>query len=445
MRVVIYCIGKVGTKITETLYEEGHEITAISNDEKAILNMQKNLDVLAFLGHIGNADVVEDSKIRGADIFIAVTESDEENIIACAIAKNLGVRKTIARIRNPSYLNNVLLNTSEIGISHVINPEKEVANEIVRLIKTPWASEVDLFMDNKIFMCEIKAYNENAPYLNKKMAELSKTNTILIYENGAKSGSIEVFDPNKEIKPRHHIFILEKDSNISKLNSIFEDKYEKIKNVMVTGGGVTGSELLNLLKESGVQIKLIEKDMNICTGLSKKFENHLIICGDATDLKLLLSENIEKVDCFAAVTGDDEENIMTSLLAKQHGVKKTITKVSKGYEEDVMSVIGLDAVVNLTRTTSNKILKFVRKKELLALSIWDNDLAIMELVASASSRISKKALKDSQFITGAIIGAICRNNSIIFPKKDFKIEANDKVLVFTHKNMVSAVEKYFRG
>jgi len=445
MRVVIYGIGKVGTKIAEALYEEGHEITVISNDEKAIAQIQKNLDVLAFLGHIGNADVIKDSKIEGADIFTAVTESDEENIIACAIAKNQIIRKTIARIRNPSYLNNVLLNTSEIGISHVINPEKEVANEIVRLIRTPWASEVDSFIDNKIFLCEIRVHNENAPYLNKKMLDLSKTNTIIISENGAEFRGIKIFDPSTEIKPGHHIFILEKESNINKLDSMFEEKYGKIKDVMVTGGGVTGSELLALLKGSGIRIKLIEKDMNICTSLSKKFHNDIIICGDATDLKLLLSENIEKVDCFAAVTGDDEENIMTSLLAKQHGVKKTITKVSKGYEEDIMSVIGLDAVVNLTRTTSNKILKFVRKEELLALSIWDNDLAIMELVASASSKISKKPLKDSQFMKGAVIGAIYRSNTIIFPKKDFKIEANDKVLVFTHKSMVSQVEKYFRG
>lgn len=444
MRIIIYGIGKVGTKIAETLYEEGHDITIIDNDITKIEQIKKNFDVLAIAGHIGDAKVVEAFNLKDENIFIAVTDSDEENIIASIIAKNQKIRKTIARIRNPNYLNKVLIDTLKIGIDHVINPEKEVANEIVRLIRTPWASEIDSFMDDKVFVVEIKVNSENVEYLNKKLVKVSETNNIVVVESTNGIKNIRLFEDGQNVKEGNHIFVLERIEDFGRVNEIFEDEYNKIYNVMITGGGVTGLELLSLLDKTGIKIKLIEKDMQKCSGLSKKFENHLILCGDATDLKLLLSENIEKVDCFIAITGDDEENVMMSLLAKQHGVKKVITKISKDYEEDIVSKIGLDAVVNLNRLTVNKILHFIRREELLTISILDEDLAIMEFSVPQNSKITKKSIKEAEFIEKAIIGAISHNGEISFPRKNFKIEAGDKVLVFTHRKVSSIVEKYFK-
>lgn len=445
MRVVIYGVEKVGLKIAETLYEEGHDVTIIDNDEKKIGLIQENLDVLGIAGNIGNVATAEKSVIKGVDIFIAVTDSDEENITACIIAKKQNIRKTIARIRNPSYLNKDVLNTSEIGINHVINPEKEVANEIVKLIGIPWASEVDTFVNEKVFLIEIKVNDDNISYLNKKLVEVSKTNNIIVVESGDNIKELRLFEQGKKVKIGEHIFILQKSTDIDKINKIFEDAYKKINNVMVTGGGVTGSELLSLLEKTGMKIKLIEKNRKICSALSKKFRKNLIICGDATDLALLLSENIEKIDCFIAITGDDEENVMMSLLAKQHGAKKVITKISKDYEEEIVAEVGLDASVNLNKVTANKILQFVRKGELLATSILDGELVIMEFIVSANSKITKKNVKEAQFIKGAIIGAILHNGEVLFPKTNFKIEPHDMVLVFVYKKVTSSVEKYFKG
>lgn len=445
MRVVIYGVGKVGIKIAETLYEEGHDVTIIDNDEKKIGQIQRNLDILGIAGHIGNVAIAEKSVMKGVDIFIAVTDSDEENITACIIAKKQNIRKTIARIRNPSYLNKDILNTSEIGINHVINPEKEVANEIVKLIGIPWASEVGTFINEKVFLIEIKVNDDNVGYLNKKLMEVSKTNNIIVVESGDDIKKLRLFEQGKKVKIGEHIFILQKSTDISKTNKIFEDAYKKINNVMITGGGVTGSELLSLLEKTGMKIKLIEKNRKICTALSKKFRKNLIIFGDATDLALLLSENIEKIDCFIAITGDDEENVMMSLLAKQHGAKKAITKISKDYEEEIVAEVGLDAAVNLNKVTSNKILQFVRKEELLATSILDEELAIMEFIVSNNSKITKKPIKEAQFIKGAIIGAILRNGEVFFPRNNFKIEPDDMVLVFIYKKVTSSVEKCFKG
>jgi trk system potassium uptake protein TrkA len=445
MRVVIYGIGKVGIKLAEALYEEDYDVTIIDNDEKGIEQIQKNLDILGIAGHIGNAAVVKNSNIKGADIFIAVTDSDEENIIASIIAKNQNIRRTIARIRNPAYLNKVLLNTSEIGIDYVINPEKEVANEILGLIRTPWASEVDSFINNKVLLVEIKVNPDNVNYINKKLKDISKTgNNIIVVESGGAIKKLHLFEQRQRVQTGEHVFVLEKVTDVSKVNKIFEDAYKEIQNVMIAGGGVTGSELLNLLKDTGIKAKLIEKNRKICTSLSNKFRNSLILYGDSTDLNLLLSENIGKIDCFIAITGDDEENVMASLLAKQHGVKKAITKISKDYEEDIIAGIGLDAAVNLNRVTVNKILQFIRREELLSLSLLDKDVAIIEFNACANSKIVKKTIKEAQFVRGAIIGAIYHDGEIFFPKNDFKVEINDKVLVFVHKKVTHIVDRYFK-
>ncbi|MFH0867728.1 MAG: Trk system potassium transporter TrkA [Candidatus Woesearchaeota archaeon] len=445
MQVVIYGIGAVGTKIAETLYEEGHDVTVIDPYEKKIAQIQKSLDVLGITGHIGDAEVIENLKTKGANIFIATTDSDEENIIASIIAKKQNIKKTIARIRNPAYLNKMLLDTSEIGIDHVINPEREVAKEIQKIISIPWASEVDSFMNGRIFLIEVKANYENIGYLNKKLAKVSKTNNIIVVESEEYFKKLKAFEHRKKVKIGDHIFILQKGKGVDKINKIFGDVYKKINNIMITGGGVTGSELLRLIENSGIKIKLIEKNKKKCAELSKRFRNSLILYGDATDLDLLRSEKIEKIDCFIAITGDDEENVMISLLAKQHGAKKVITKISKDYEEDIISEIGLDAAVNLSKITANKILQFVRREELLALSILDKELAIMEFIASPNSKIVKKPVKEAQFIKGAIIGAVIRNEETFFPRNNFKIEPNDKVLVFVRKKAASSVERYFKG
>ena len=446
MRIVVYGVGRVGTKIAETMYEEGYDITIIGDNEKKIEQIQKTLDVLSIVGRIGDEHVVESSGMKDADIFIAVTDSDEENIIASIIAKNQNVRKTIARIRNPAYLNEVMLDASVIGIDHVINPEKEVANEILRLIRTPWASEVDSFIKGKVLLVEIKVNNDNVGYLNTKLVEVSETgNNIIVIESDNSIKKLRLFDQHQRVKISEHVFVLERVTDVGKVNKIFGDAYKKIQNVMIAGGGVTGSELLSILENSGIKTKLIEQNKGICNSLSKKFKNSMILCGDATDLALLLSENIEKIDCFIAITGDDEENVMISLLAKQHGVKKAITKISKDYEEDIMARIGLDAAVNLNKVTTNKILQFVRRQELLAMSILNENLAIMEFVVDESSKITKKTFKEAQFIRGAIIGAISHGEEIIFPKKDFRVEANSEVLVFAHRKVARAVEKYFKG
>jgi len=443
MKIVIYGVGKVGTKIAETLCQEKHDITIMDGDEKKIEKIQKNLDVLGVVGNIGDEDAVEKANLKKADILIAVSNYDEENIIACLIAKRQNTEKTIARIRNPAYIHKETLDTHEIGIDHVINPEREVAKEIMRIIKSPYASEVDSFLEEQVFLVEVRVNKENLEYLNKKLKLLCEKNLIIIIESTNGEKKLRFFSDSKKVKLGDHLFILEKKGDVAQISKLFEDEYRKIQNVIIMGGGVTGEELLKQLEQAKLKIKLIEKSKKRCNLLSKIAKKSLILCDDGTDIDFLISENIEKTDCFVAITGDDENNIVISLLAKQKGVKKTIATVSKDYEDDIVARVGLDATININKLTINKILRFVRRKELIAISVLDKDVEIMEFSVSPNSKIVKRPLKEAQFIEGAIIGAIYHEGQIFFPRNHFEIEENDKVLVFVHKKVASVVERYF--
>ncbi|MCG2718832.1 MAG: Trk system potassium transporter TrkA [Nanoarchaeota archaeon] len=444
MRIVIYGIGKVGIRLAQTLSQEKHAIIIIDQDKKKIEDIQKTMDVLCVNRHIGDEDVVDEAKLKGADIFISVSESDEENVVACMIAKKQGVQKTIARIRNPSYLNKDILDTEQHGIDYIIHPEREVAKEIVRLIMNPWASDSYSFLNNKVLLVEVNVNIDNIGFLNDKLKILAKNDLQLILHLQEDKEHIEFFNARKKVKRGDRIFVLEKRSDSMEINKIFSDVYDKIQDVIILGGGVTGEEILERLEGTKLNIKIIEKDRKRCQELNEKTKQ-LILCADGTDLNMLLSENLEKADCFIAITADDENNVMTSLFAKQKGVKKVISRVTKAYEEEIVGKVGLDSTVNLNKVTVNKILTFVRQKELIAISILDDDVEVMEFIVNEDSKIFKKQPLENPFIKGAIIGAVYHNDDITFPKKNIKLKDEDRVLVFVHKKAKSSISKYFKS
>ncbi len=445
MRIVIYGIGTTGTKLAQTLYNEGQDITIIDSNKKKVEAVRGKLDAICILGQIGEDSVVKDSKIKDADVFIAVTDSDEENIVSCIIAKKQGAKKTIARLRNLSYLDPEMLSAEDIGIDHIINPEKEVAKEIFRLISTPWAMEVDAFIKGRLSLIEIKVNPSNIDYLKEKLKKVSEKSLTLILDSEEKRKKVRFFKEGESFNINDKIYLLEETKELEKVNMIFSDSYPKINNVIIMGGGQTAVELLTLLENTDVKVKLIESSRKTCNKLSARFKKSLILCGDATDLDLLTSENIDKADCFVAVTGDDENNIMISLFAEQKGVKKSITKVTKQYGEEILTGIGLYAAVNIYKVTVNKILSFVSRRELIAVSLLHNDVELLEFSAGPGSRITRKTFKSRQFVGGAIIGAIYHQGKIIFPRSPFQIEPGSRVILFADKDTVPKVEKYFRS
>jgi len=445
MKVVIYGIGTAGTKLAQTLYNEGQDIIVIDSDKKKIEKFQKTLDALCILGSMGNDLVVKQAKMNDAEVFIAVTDSDEENIVACLVAKKQGVKKTIARLRNAAYLDRDVLDTFEIGIDHIINPEREVAKEIFKLIKAPWATEVNTFIQDKLSLLEIRVNSSNTSYLNEKLHLLSATNIILVVSDVDSKKKLYFFAKGDMINVGDSIYILDKTENIGALNKIFEDLYGKIQNIVVMGGGQTAVELLTLLEGTDFKVKLIESSRSTCSMLNERFKKHIILCGDGTDLDLLVREKITKTDCFVAITGYDESNTMMSLFAQQKGVKKAITKIIKPYGRDILTGIGLPKQVDVYKITVNKILSFISMKQLIAVSILDNGLELMEFSVTPDSKITQKEMKGPQFITGATIAAVYRNGEAFFPAGSFKVEPNDVVLVFANKDKVSAVEEYFKS
>jgi len=443
MKVIIYGVGKTGTELVNTFHEYCHDVVVIDNNKAGIESIQRRMDALCILGTIGDDSVIKSAKISGSDVFIAVTDSDEQNIVACIIAKRYNVKKTIARLRNPAYLNKEILNPNELGIDHVINPESEVANEIFRLIRVPWAFRVDAFLKDALSVLELGVTPENKDSINQKLRLLSKTNPVIVMSKKSSTGTFKLFAGNETASPDDRIWLLEKTSSIHRINSFFEEEVSRISSIIVVGGGQTATELLALLEKTPIRVKLIESSKETCNALSQRFSNNMILCGDATDLELLTQEKVEKSDCIVAVTGDDENNIMISLFAKDRGIRKAITKVSKAYGTEILGRLGLHAIVNAYRVTVNKILHFSNLKETVSISSMADNVLIVEFVVPDGARITKRPVKPD-FIKGAIIAAVHTRGKVVFPKRPVLIDANSRVVMFINSKYVKDAEAYFR-
>lgn len=442
MGVVIYGAGTLGLKLAQTLYFEGRDITVVDSIKSKIDTFQSKLDVLCIVGHIGDEDTIKHAKLRSADVFIAVTDSDEENIAACIIAKNQSVRKTIARLRNRTYFNPSFFNPKMVGIDHIINPEKEVALEISKLITIPWASEVDSIIRDMLSLFKMTVNGLDPKYLLSKLKILSKTSRIIIINVEQKS--LRLFKKGDKLIEHDDIYILYRSKDLQIINKLFKDIYPPIKDVLIIGGGQTGSELLELLKGTRINRKLIEISRKRCSELNHKYKKSIILLGDGTNLDLLLQENISKTDCFVAATGDDETNIVLSLFAKQKGVKKVITKILKSYGDELLEEIGLQIPLEINNITANKILSYVSMKQLIEIISLHGNYEMLEFVVTEKAKINGKVLKDSNLCKGAIIGAIYRDFELLKSVKSEKIRVHDRIIVFSDRKKSFVVDSYFK-
>ncbi|MFT4305138.1 MAG: NAD-binding protein, partial [Candidatus Woesearchaeota archaeon] len=353
MKVVIYGAGKTGLKLAKSLYDEGADIVVIDKDSKKLSIFIERLDVLCVEGHIGEDSTVKKADIKNAKVFVAVEDIDEENIIACMIAKRLGVKKTLARLRNPTYFDSNLFDYGAAGIDHIVNPEKEVAFEIFKIISTPLATDVDSVVREKLSLLEMRVSDFEKDYLINKLHILDETHNIIVI-NPIKN-KLLFYDKNTHLSDEDFIYILHTTNDINSVNNLFYDRYPKIKNVMIIGGGQTASELLKLLEKTRVNVKIFEISEKRCSILNNKHKKAMVLCGDATDLDTLLQEELEKIDCFISLMGDDENNMVLSIFAKHKGIRKVITKISKPYGTDLLDNIAITVPVDINRVTVNKI------------------------------------------------------------------------------------------
>ncbi len=446
MNIVIIGAGDIGYNLAKKLIPEKHNISIIEIDHSHYKRANDNLDALVIEGSGSSLKSLYEANIKDAHILVAISNSDETNLIACQIAKKIGVPLTLARVKNSEFISNeFVLSQAELGVDYLIQPELVTTKAIVRLIKQANATDI-LELENGNLLIIGLRLDKKAEILDTNLSELGKkfgnppVNIVAIKRR------LFTIIPrgNDRLLNTDQIFVMLHREYLPEALKLLGKSEKNLTNIMIIGGGTIGKLIAKELEDS-INIKIIEKDERKAEQLAAELRRSLVINGDGSDLDLLAYEGITDMDEFIAVTGDDEINIITCLVANHLKVQRTIALIKKSEYTSLMPAIGIHSVVSKQLITVNTIQKFIRSSQLsFYAEIPGIDAEILELNANAKSKIINKQIKDLNFPKNAIIGAIVKkSNEIVIPKGNSIIEDGDKVVVLAMPSAIKDIEKYF--
>lgn len=445
MYIIIVGAGHVGFNLTKQLSYEKHDVIIIESNYDRYMNATEALDAHAYHGSGTNYKLLEKAGVKNADMLVAVTNNDEVNILSAIMAKKYGVKKTIARVKNGDFLDpNCPVNPQNMNIDLVIHPESEAARGAVHLLKQSAANYLIEFADGRIIMLGIQL-DRNLDILNKSMTELGeefseiglRTVAIQRKETTKIPGGSDMFLPNDRI------FIVVPREHLDQAIKMFGKENQSIENVMILGGGQTGYLIAKEL-EKEYNVKIIESDIGASSGLAEKLTKSLVIKGDGLDLNLLALEGIIDMDAFISVTGDDETNIVASLMAKHLRVPKIISLINKTEYSPIIPTIGIDAYISKQMLTVNSIIKFIRRGQIVSVaSLQGTPVEAIEVIPKKGAKITKNILSEVKIPKNSILGAVLRENDVFIPNGNSQIQEGDKVVMFALPSAIQEIEKVF--
>ncbi|MFT5848953.1 MAG: trk system potassium uptake protein TrkA [Psychroserpens sp.] len=448
MKIIIAGAGEVGFHLAKLLSYESQEITLIDIDKNSLAYASDHLDIRVIRGDVTSIAILKDARIDTAALFIAVTSSETTNITACVLAKQLGAKQTIARISNSEFLNeDDDVGFTKFGIDELISPEILAAAEIGLLLNQYGFNDTFEFEEGKLKMLSLRL-SRTASFVGKTVREAAEVFPELHFVPIA----IQRFGTQYTIIPRGDTEFKEGDKVVfmtskggdEELFQLSGKVKAELKNIMILGGSKIGYKTAKELCESKFKVKLIEKDSEVAFECADDLPNALVINGDGRNVELLDEENISDMDAFISVTGNSETNIMSCLVAKSKGVKKTIALVENMDYYQLSQSIGIDTLINKKLLAANNIFRYIRRGEVLAMTKLTNmNAELLEFEVTSRSKITQKKIKDLDFPRSAIIGGVVRNDIGLIPLGDFKIEMGDKVVVCCLPRSITKVERFF--
>lgn len=448
MKIIIAGAGEVGFHLAKLLSYESQEITLIDSDKESLTYANNHLDIRVIKGDATSIAVLKDARINTAELFIAVTSSETTNITASVLAKQLGAKRTIARISNAEFIDQKEeVGFSKFGIDELISPESLAASEIELLLNQYAFNDSYEFEDGALTMLSLRL-SRTAAFVDKTVKEAAEAFSELHFVPIA----IQRFGTQYTIIPRGDtqfkegdkvVFVTSKGGD-QELFELSGKVKTEVKNVMILGGGKIGFQTTKSLCVGKFKVKLIEKDKKNAFDLADELPNALIINGDGRNVELLEEENIDSMDAFISVTGNSETNIMSCLVAKSRGVKKTIALVENMDYFQLSQSIGIDTLINKKLLAANNIFRYIRKGEVVAMTKLNNmNAEMLEFVVNSNSKICNKLIKDLDFPRAAIIGGVIRHGEGLIPLGSFKISEGDRVVVCFLPRVIAEVEKFF--
>jgi len=448
MKIIIAGAGDVGFHLAKLLSYESQDTYVIDTDGEKLNYINNHLDVITKKGDATSIKLLKEIGIDSADLLLAVTESQNTNFTISVIGKSLGVKKTIARIDNPEFLESTEVDFKKFGVDFMISPEELAADEIQMLLNQSSFNDTVTF-ENGLFNVMGTTLDYKSPLLDKTVKEARETFsnvdfiTIAIKREGISQTIIPRGD--SEYKLGDQVYFSVPHYSLSSLYPIVGKEQLNIKNVMILGGSSIGSKTARNLCKGNFKVTLIEKEREKSLVLAEELNNTLVINGDGRDIELLEEENIRNMDAFVAVTGDSETNIMTCLVAKSKGVKKTIALVENMDYINISQTIGINTLINKKLIAASSIFRHIRKGEILALANLHNiDAEVFEFEVLPGAKVTKKPIRELKFPRDAVFGGIIRDGNALMSNGDFQIKDGDKAIVFCLPESISIVEDLFR-
>lgn len=451
MDIVVIGAGRIGHTLCERLSVEGHNITVIDSNEERLAFTGNNLDVMTVAGNGADFGVQTRAGVSGADLLIAVTNDDAVNMICCLTAKKLGAKNAVARVRTMEYYRQTVFLKDELGIWLVFNPEHAAAAEISRILRFPSAEKVNAFAKGRAEMVEFtvnSACSLCGLQLNRFRSKYGAGTLVCAVQRGG-----EVVIPRGD-------FVIEADDTLflvgapAEVTAFFKDAgmYKKgVRSVIILGGGRIALYLANQLLQMGVRVKIIERNIEHCDEIKRLVPKADVICGDGTNPDILEEEGISSVDAFVALTGSDQNNIVTSMFASRYGAKKVITKVNEDYYRDMVETNALESCVTPKHIAADFIVQNVRAMEnsldasgIESLhEIAGGQAEALEFTVKDHNGVTGRALKTLRFKPGTILAAIIRESVCIIPSGDDYVQPGDYVIAVTSKRGVQSFSDLF--
>jgi trk system potassium uptake protein len=445
MRIVIAGAGEVGTHLAKMLANENHEIVVIDPEEARLKPIDSSLDILTHEGSATSVRLLRDTLVKKTDLFIAVTHSEDTNIISAIMAKRFGAIKTIARIDNLDFFESSTLDFfKSIGIDSLIYPELIAAREVLGLLHETGASDFMEFCSGKLAMY-VQKLEENAPIINKSLQEIASTNRTDKYRAVAikREGKTIIPRGNEHFQLADTVYVISTHEGMEEMMKTSGKKNFEAKNIMILGGSRIGKHIALHMQKSS-EVKLIDIDTKKCEALSEILDNTLIINGDGRNVEVLEQEGITKMDAFVAVTGNSETNILSCLLAKKYGVKKTFAEVENIEYISLAEKSGIDTIINKKISAASRIFRHTVSPIITQVKYMaGTDAEVLEIIVSENSKITKGTLRSIDFPKDAIIGGGLRDGVPFIATGDTIINANDKVVVFTLPSAYEKLNKFF--
>ena len=451
LKIIIVGCGKVGSTLVEQLVSEGHDITVIDNNTQKIEELTNLYDIMGVVGNGASFSVQMDAGIETTDLLIAVTGSDELNLLCCTIAKQAGDCAAIARVRTPDYSQEVGYLREKLGLAMIINPEMEAATEIARILYLPTALEVSPFAHGQAELIQFKIPEGNI-LDGITLAQLSSKvpNKVLICAI-ERDGKVEIPSGMTKMQAGDVISFVAEQATIKNFMQHISGKSTKVKNTMIIGGGKAAYYLASKLLHMGISVKLIERDRKRCEELSILLPKAIIINGDGTDAELLKEEGIDSIESFVPLTGMDEENVMLTLHARQLSKAKVVTKINRLAFKNVIAELNLGSVIYPRLITSESIIAYVRARRASIDSnietlyhLFDGHVEAIEFSIDKVSKVTDIPLMELKLKPQVLVAFINRNGTIILPSGQDSIHVGDTVMIVTTHHGFDEIEDIIR-